>query len=126
MTLLDANTLAQIQTTQTEAFFDTCVPMTRSATADSYGQMIETWTSGTAIACRFVPKGSQEGRTERGIVVTTQPMLRLPLTSTITALDKVQVTKRFGTTLATALTFAVDGTPQRGATALTVMLKDVT
>ena len=125
---LTAADLVIMRAAQTQSLMDTCVVQTQSVTVDTYGQGIETFTDGSAIACRFVPSNrvaaSEVNRTTSTITITPATV-RLPLGTTVTPKDRVKITKRFGETLGTALIFGVDAVSTQGPTCITVTLKDV-
>jgi hypothetical protein len=59
-------------------------------------------------------------------VVLTDAVLRLPIDSVVTNVDRVQVTHRYGEMLLTPWTFAVIGMPRRGPSGLLLNLRLVT
>jgi head-tail adaptor len=125
MSLISANDLTGLRADQSDAMWDTCVVQAWSGTANAYSELIETYTDGSAIACRFVPDSGTESRRANMTQVIMPALVRLPLGTTVTAKDRIKVTKRFGTTLATPLVFGVDDAGISGATCVTVKLKDV-
>lgn len=129
MTLLSANDLAMMRADQNDALWDTCIVQTQGTTVDTYGQPIESFTDGSAISCRFVPSDGRERREINrldGSITVMRALVRLPRGTAITPNDRVKVTKRFGTTLATALIYAVaDVATEVHGTCLTANLMDV-
>jgi head-tail adaptor len=129
MSLIDSHDLAMMRADQTDALWDTCVVQTQSVTVDTYGQGIETFTDGTAIACRFVPSSGREIKeiTRRdGTITIIRAIVRLPRGTTVTPNDRIKITKRFGETLTTPLVYAVAGVAvEVHGTCLTVDLMDV-
>lgn len=124
---LSAAQISQMQTVQADLMADTCVIQSRSATADSYGEMIASYTDGDAIACGFSYAGDRHKfRAPDMTLQTTDAELRIPLTETIGERDRVKLTKRMGTTLGTALVFEVNGPIRRGPSAYLVPLRKVT
>jgi len=126
MALVDANDLTDMRAVYASSLADTCIPMTRSTTTADDGQVIESWTDGTAIACGFEPTGGTEQRRADMTVLAYDAKLRVPLGTALTYLDKVRITYRLGTALATALTFQVEGDPQQGPVGKVLLLKRVT
>jgi head-tail adaptor len=125
MSLLTASDLAAMRADQSDAMWDTCIVQVWSGSADAYGELIETYTDGSALACRFVPASGTESRRSNMTQVVMPAMVRLPLGTAVTAKDRVKITKRFGSTLTTPLIFGVDDASISGATCVTVKLKDV-
>lgn len=129
MSLIDSQDLAMMRADQTDALWDTCVVQTQSVTVDTYGQGIETFTDGTAIACRFVPSSGREIKEitrPDGTITIIRALLRLPRGTTVTPNDRIKITKRFGETLTTALVYGVAGVAvEVHGTCLTVDLMDV-
>lgn len=128
MSLIDSRDLAMMRADQTDALWDTCIVQTQSVAVDSYGQGIETFTDGSAIACRFVPWAGGELREinrSDGTITVIRAEVRLPLGTTVTAKDRIKITKRFGETLTTALVFGANEPGAIGPTCVTVNLKDV-
>jgi len=125
MGLISANDLTGLRADQTDALWDTCIVQAWSGTANAYGELVETYTDGSAMACRFVASSGSESHKANMTTVTMPALVRLPLGTTVTAKDRVKITKRFGETLATALVFGVEDDGIAGATCVTVKLKDV-
>lgn len=125
MTLLSSNDLTAIRAEQTDALWDTCVVQTQTSAANSVGEMIETFTDGSAIACRFVPSPGSEVRRTDNTIVIMPALVRLPNGTAVTPNDRIKITKRYGATLTTALVFGVSDAGTQGPTCITVTLKDV-
>lgn len=126
---LTAADLVIMRAAQTQSLMDTCVIQTQSVTVDTYGQPIETFTDGAAIACRFVPSSGQEVREVSradSTITVMRAIVRLPRGTTVTPKDRVKITKRYGETLATALVYGVaDVATETHGTCLTAQLVDV-
>ena len=101
---------------------DTCIVQTLSTTRDSTGAVLNTYPDGSAISCGFEPKGGTERKAADGTAVITDATVRVPIGTTITAKDRVKITKRHGTSI-TALVFGVASEPQRGPSGLVIELR---
>jgi len=110
-----------MQTEQATSSNDTCKVLAYSSSTDAYGNPSPTYTAGSAIACgvKYIKPGEVQGT---GEVPVIHARVRLPLDTTITEEDRVQVTKRYGTAI-TAQTFDVVGPVERGPSALVVNLR---
>ena len=125
MTLSTAQ-LAQMRVAQADLMGDTCQIGTYSAgTADGFGNVPGSYSYATAISCGFEWRGTNEAHTVAMTAVNADALLRVPHTTTITARDRVKLTKRYGATI-TELVFEVAGIKQQGPTATLVYLKQVT
>lgn len=124
MTLVDAKDLAVMRADQTLGMYDTCKIGAYTAPSTSGGS--PSYSYGAAIACRFVPGANGESRTAKMTVVVTPARVRLPMGTTVTAKDRVQITHRFGVALGTALEFNAQGQPSQGATCITLELREAT
>ncbi len=107
---------------------DTCVILPRTVTTATDGQAVESWpeADGHDEICGFQPTAGTEQRRADLTILAYDARLRLPLTVSVTYLDKVRITKRFGVTLTTPLTFQVEGDAQQGPSGLVLLLKRVT
>lgn len=126
MALIGANDLAAMRAVYGKSLHDTCDLMPRTTTTADDGQVVEDWVRSGSSACGFEPTGGAEQRRADMTILAYDAKLRLPLGTAITYLDKVKITRRYGTTLSTPLTFQVEGDPQQGPTGLVCLLKRVT
>lgn len=120
--------LADQRATQTAFMQDSCQIGTRSSTQDAVGQLIDTFTYGSVIACGLRMVGGlmrSEFRKPDGTIVNADAELRLPHGTVLTADDKVKVTKRHGVAI-TALTYDVMGEPLIGPSGIVCYLRAVT
>jgi len=117
--------LTNMRTTQTGHMMDTCKISVQSASVDSFGQMVETWTDGSEMDCGLDMRPSSERRGANYTATEYDATLRLAITAAITSKDRVSVTKRFGETLGTALVFEVVSPIQRGPSGIRVLLRRV-
>lgn len=108
--MLTANDRAMMRGIQSDLYHDTCIVETYSAgSSDSWGLGGQpTYTEGTSISCGFTPGRVREVM-DNGQVIINEPKLRLPLTTTVTNKDRIKVTHRWGTELATAEVYAIRG-----------------
>ena len=122
MSTLSTVELTQMRADQANHYNDTCVIQTLSTARDTTGAVLPTYTDGSAISCGFEPTGGTERKAAGGTAVITDATVRLPIGTTVTAKDRVKITKRHGTSI-TALVFGVAGEPQRGPSGLVVELR---
>lgn len=119
--------LSSLQATQVESLQDTCVLQSwSSGSADAYGQRVETWTDGAALACGYKPTGGREvwGVEDQPIIIDAT--VRLPIATVVNRKDRVRVTHRFGVELDSAEVFEIIGEPRRGPSGLQLDLRRVT
>jgi len=116
--------LAGMQGTAQESMMDTCVIQAWSGEeADDYGQLVETWTDGSPVACGFNPRGGREVPGPSSEPLLTDATVRLPLGTAVDRRDRVTVTHRFGAALAVPLVFDVVQEPRRGPSGLQLDLR---
>lgn len=111
--------------TQEAAMMDTCLIAEPSTTEDAYNNPVAawTWSSATESECGFNPSPSREVMRQ---VPECDAVLRLPVDTTISAVARVRITKRFGETQSSPRNYEVIGNPRRGASGLLVWLRKVT
>jgi len=124
-TLFTERDLAGMREAQDGYLPDTCVLQSCTTAADSYGEMIETWTDGEAIPCGFNPSGSREIRQRDKTVLEADALLRVALDVEIDEQMRVKITRRHGERLSTALVYHVEGDAQIGPSAKTLRLRRV-
>ena len=73
-----------------------------------------------------VALGGDERKQADGTLLVVDAIVRVPIATTVTELDRVKITKQHGSTLGTALVFSVVGKPKRGPSALVIDLQRVT
>lgn len=126
MNQFTAAELTAMRNTQQGAMQDTAYVQTHSQTMDTYGAPVHTYTDAAAtIVCGLDMRAGSERHSALNSQVEYDATARLPITTTITALDRLKVTKRFGETLTTALVFDVVAPVQRGPSGIRVLLKRV-
>lgn len=118
-----ADEMSDMQDAQEAAMMDTGKVLVYAATTDAYGNPAETYTAGSAISCGFKPVRPYEvnGTSQ---VPQYDAELRLPIGTTITSLDRFQLTHRFGVDVADEV-YSVIGQPKRGVSGLVVLLERV-
>ena len=117
--------LTNFRSTQTNHMMDTVVRQVYSATSNSYNEDVVTYTDQTAIDCGLDMRPGSERHTQSYTALEYDATMRLPITTTINARDRLKVTKRFGETLSTALVFEIVGPVQRGPSGIRLLLKRV-
>ncbi len=123
---LSSQELADMRVTQDGAMQDTCLiaePGTSSTNAYKLPTNTWDWAHATQSECGFDASPSAEVLNQ---VPTSEVTLRLPVTRTISNRARVRVTKRFGETQASPVTYEVVGMPRLGPSGLLVWLKKVT
>lgn len=114
--------LTQMQNVQSGSMPDTCLILAHSAgSQNAYGELTPTYTAGAALACGYSDSGRDLMLADK-TVIKTDGLLRLPIDTTIGIHDRIQITHRFGSALAVALTFEVAGPVRRGPSGLLVDL----
>lgn len=97
-----------------------------TATADSYGQVVETYTTNSAdIACGLDMRPGSERHGQDKTVIEYDATVRLPIGTAVDPRDRFRVTKRFGETLSTALIFSIVSPIQRGPSGIRLMLRRI-
>ena len=121
--MFSATDLANMRATQVEHCMDTCKFGTATQTADSHGQLIETFAYGADVICGLdMRPGSERHGTDK-TVVNYDATIRLPIASAPDSIDRVRVTKRHGEALGVALTYNIGGPVQRGPSGVRLLLK---
>ncbi len=94
-------------------------------TPDAYGKPQPSYRMGSEIPCAYIPLRAQEIRpygTETALVEGT---LLVPLDTSITNRDRVQMTVRLGDALPSPLVFTIIGMPVPGLVAIVCMVRSV-
>ena len=119
-----ANDLTAMREAQDSHMLDTGNVQTVTLTVDSFGQQVESYpTNETAIACGLDMRPGSERHGIEKVVIEYDATVRLPIGTTVTEDDRFRVTKRFGETLTTALTFDIISPIQRGPSGIRLMLR---
>lgn len=118
--------LAAFRTAQAGHMLDTCYIQTYSRTFDTYGAPVEVWTdAASTTACGLDMRPGRETPGEDYTALAYDATIRLPITTTVDAKDRIKVTKRFGETLTTALVFRIEAPIQRGPSGIRLALRRV-
>lgn len=120
-----ADELTDMRAAQTGHMMDTCVIQTCTQTVDSYGEMVETFTDGSEQDCGLDMRPGSERHLNDSTDLRYDATIRLAITQTPGAKDRIKVTKRFGETLTTPLVFSITGVIQRGASGIRLALSRV-
>ena len=128
--MLTAADLAGMRAVQERAMMDTCTLRTYTPTHDEFGAEIPGYSDTPGVACGLDVTGGTAAREQvrrTGTITTISAMLRLGLEdgAGLTEEDRVTVTHRNGEELSPALTYTIDGLPQRGPTGYTLRLVEV-
>jgi hypothetical protein len=117
--------LADFRATQESHMMDLVVRQAYSATQNSYNEDVVTYTDQTAQDCGLDMRPGNERYTQNYTAIEYDATMRLPITTTIDARDRLKVTKRFGETLATPLVYEIVGPVERGPSGIRLVLKRV-
>ena len=125
--MLTATDLAQMQDVQVDSMMDTCDVLTYTAGAiNAYGKPSPaTYVSSGAIACGVGYIRSASSAEARDQVSTLRVQVRLPLDTTVTGKDRIEVQKRLGADI-TAITYGILGEIRRGPSCLTCDVFQIT
>lgn len=118
--------LANMRLAHTDRLQDACYLQVRSTSANTFGELIESWVdTGSEIACGLEMKAGSETRGIDKTVVNYDAVLRLPVTSAVTELYRIRVTKRHTESLSTPLVFDIVSPIQRGPSGIRILLNKV-
>jgi hypothetical protein len=126
MRAFTAGELDGLQNTQEGAMMDKCIILEHATgVVDGYGNPTETWIPQAAeTICGY--NGTAHKKVWDGTqVAITDATLRLPIGTSLTHLDQIQITERLGTALATPPMYSILGEPRQGASGLLVYLRSV-
>ena len=111
-----------MRSVQDGAMQDTCRVLAYSSTPDAYNNPEASYTPGSEMPCGLEMISPDELQAS-GHVPVIDAHIRLPIGTTLDTRDRIQVTKRYGETLDTALTFEIAGPAKRGPSGLYLDLK---
>ena len=124
MRVLTSNELTRMQETQNGAMQDTCVILDYSSVANDWGNPTQSYTIRlSSIACGFEPVKTSETHGS-GEVPLFDARLRLPINTTIEAIDRIRITHRYGSAVANK-DYAIVGPVKRGPSGLILNIKRV-
>jgi len=126
MTVLRAQELARMRASQADLYHDTCrVLQWTAAGIGNWGPMAQpSYPAQSASSCGFKP-GSVKEVMDNGQVVMQTPQLRLPIGTTVTERDRIEITHRYGAELDTPEVYAITGI-RRGPSGLVLDLETCT
>lgn len=91
---IDSAELARMTASHVEAMNDLCDIYHFNGTADSLGEITQSWDTGTfSVVCGFVEPTKTQARAERGqiVIIDVEAQLRLPQSQSIEVQDKIVV-----------------------------------
>ena len=103
---------------------DLGVIQTFTEAADTFGQMIRTWTDGDPIAMGIDTRPGSENRTAEMTIVKEDATARLPIDTTITIRDRIKVIMRHGSAIEPII-YGILEEPRRGPSGITLRLERV-
>lgn len=120
---LNAGELGDMRAVQTDSMIDQCVIIDYGNSGDNpFGEATETYTDGLTTACSFDPSPTREVPDGSDVVIA-DATIRLPMTVSLNAKDRVRITVIAGESEVTPLTYEVIGAPQHLKTTLRANLK---
>ena len=124
MNSLSAAELARMRSTQISSLMDTCVVQRYSASANSYNELIPTWTDdASSTACGLDMRSGSERYGNKQVSVVYDASLRLPITVSVDVKDRIKITRRYGEILSTPLVYDIAGPVQRGPSGIRLLLR---
>ena len=123
--MFSAADLLNMRTTQDAHMMDTCKFGACTQTADTHGQLVETFAYGADVDCGLDMRPGSERHGVDKTVLEFDATIRLPIASVPDPKDRVKVTDRFDEALATDLVFNIVGPIQRGPSGIRLLLKTI-
>jgi len=123
--VFNATDLTNFRDCQDSHMMDTCKIQAVTETADTYGELVQTFTDGAAVDCGLDMKPGSERHGVDKTVVNYDATLRMPIAQTPDIKDRIKVTKRFDEALAAVLVYNIVGPIQRGPSGIRLLLKIV-
>jgi len=122
--MITLGAIAALQAHQNALFRDAC-KIGKATLTDAHDPTAMTWVYGEEIACGF--KASPPKETQDGAEVTiTDAVIRVPIGTEVSAQDRIKITTRNLSALATEEVYAVVGEPVTGMVALICQAKRLT
>jgi hypothetical protein len=118
--------LERMQSTQSDAMQDICELLVYAPTpADDYGMPQRKYVVRQSLECgiEHTRQGDAMGQ---GQVAVGDAVLRLPIDTDLTNVDRITVYERFGTLQASAKTYEIMGDAKQGPSGLVLDLRQVT
>ena len=124
--MFSSDELTGMRAAQVAHMMDTCNLQACVQTTDSFRQKVETWpVDGADLVCGLDMRPGSERYGPDKTLLTYDATLRLPITATPDAKDRVKVTKRYGEALGVALVYDIVGPIQRGPSGIRLLLQRV-
>lgn len=125
MNTLSTTELSRMRSTAAETFFDACKLGTATASGFGSDPGDSTYSYANEIDCGFWPSPKQQsGEAGEGVQAPMfDALLRLPVDTDITNIDRVQMTARHGEALSPVEYYAIEGKPSLGPSAIVLKLK---
>lgn len=122
-----AGQLARMQAAAVASMWDTCVRLVYSGSQqDDYGRDIAVYTpQSPALVCGFNATAHREVMVDSQVALT-DAVVRLPIDTVLSNLDRIRITHRHGVALTDAVDYEILGEPARGPSGLVVLLRLVT
>ena len=122
--MLTAADLTQMQAVQDASMIDTCIIMTVTSTAGTYGGQKTSTSDSAATPCGLSFNTARRMDAARGPLASVDAVLRLPLATVVNATSQIRITHRNGVAI-TPQTYTIEGPVMPGRTCLIVGLKRV-
>lgn len=124
--MFSSDELTGMRAAQVAHMMDTCNLQTCVETGDSFNELVQTWPAdGADLVCGLDMRPGSERHGDDKTLLTYDATLRLPITATPDAKDRVKVTKRYGEALGVALIYDIVGPIQRGPSGIRLLLQRV-
>jgi hypothetical protein len=128
--MLNARDMQQMQAAQEASMPDECQLLRRTDGAvDAYGVPAPAYAVAATVKCGLSHSqvnSEAGGRERRGTQVPIEiRRLRLPADTSVSNIDRVSITRRFGASI-TPVLYEIVGDPQRGPSGLLVQIQKVT
>lgn len=118
--------LTNMRATAVEHMMDICKLQAVVETADTFGELVQTWPAdGAELTCGLDMRPGSERHGVDNVILEYDATLRLPITSTPDVKDKIKITKRFDEALVVPLVYEIVGTIQRGPSGIRLLLKRI-
>ena len=116
--------LDRFRTTQDSAMMDIGVIQTFTEAADTFGQMIRTWTDGDPLEMGIDTRPGSENRSDEMTIVKEDATARLPIDTTVEIRDRIKVIMRHGEAIEPII-FGILEEPRRGPSGILLRLQRV-
>lgn len=124
--MFSAADLANMQECQEDHMMDECKIQACVQTADTYGELVETWpVDGSAIDCGLDMRPGAERHGTEKTILEYDATLRMPQGTVTSARDRIKVTKRYGTAEGVPIVYSIVGVTQKGPSGIRLLLKRI-